>query len=218
MIKAAMFDTKQYDRETFEKDKTDNIQITYYDTKLDLSTVSLANGFDCVIVFVNDNIDDKVIDALYSYGVKLIALRCAGFNNVDLKAAEGKICVCRVPAYSPNAVAEHAAALLLTSVRRIHKAYNRTREYNFSLSGFTGMTLCGKTVGVIGAGKIGRAFIDICKGFHMNVLVYDKFPDKDLDVNFVSLDELFEKSDIISLHCPLTEENYHMISEENIKK
>lgn len=216
MIHAAMFDTKPYDKESFDALCDDSVSITYFETKLCPSTVRLAKGFDCVIAFVNDELNNAVIEALSSYGIQLIALRCAGFNNVDIQAAFGKIHVVRVPAYSPHAVAEHAAALLLTSVRRIHKAYNRTREYNFSITGFTGMNLHGKTVGVIGAGKIGTAFIDICRGFHMRVLAYDHFPREMEGVTFVSLEQLFQESDIISLHCPLTDENYHLINAETI--
>ena len=155
---------------------------------------------------------------MYELGVKLIALRSAGYNNVDVKSAFGKIHVVHVPAYSPYAVAEHAAALLLTSIRRIHKAYNRTRDYNFSLNGLTGFDLHGKTVGVVGTGRIGRIFIDICRGFGMKVIAYDKFPAPDSGIDYVSLDELFEKSDIISLHCPLTEESRHMIDAAAIEK
>ena len=162
--------------------------------------------------------NSAVIKKLYEFGVKLIALRCAGYNNVDVQAAFGKIHVVHVPAYSPYAVAEHAIALLLTSVRRIHKAYNRTREFNFSLNGLTGFDFHGKTVGVIGTGKIGRIFIDICRGFGMHVVAYDRFPPKDSDIEYVSLDELFERSDIISLHCPLTDETRHMIGADAISK
>lgn len=216
MIKAAMFDTKPYDKESFEKYASDRLSITYFDTRLTPETVGLARGFDVVIVFVNDELSASVIDSLYSFGVRLIALRCAGFNNVDVKAAFEKIHVVRVPSYSPEAVAEHTMALLLTSIRRIHKAYNRTREYNFSINGLTGMNLCGKTVGVIGAGKIGKAFINICNGFSMRVLAYDKYPDTSVQAEFVSLETLLRESDIISLHCPLTEENYRMINAETI--
>ena len=167
-------------------------------------------------MFVNDDVNAKVIDGLYERGVKLIALRSAGYNNVDVRHAFGKIHVVHVPAYSPYSVAEHAMALLLTSIRRIHKAYNRTREFNFSLSGLTGFDLHGKTVGVIGTGRIGRIFIDICRGFGMRVLAYDKFPAKDSGIEYVSLEELYRNSDIISLHCPLTEESHHMIGSEAI--
>ena len=183
-----------------------------------MDTVSLAKGADVVCVFVNDDVGADVIDALCKMGVKLIALRCAGYNNVDIERAYGRINVVRVPAYSPYAVAEHAMALLLTSVRRIHKAYNRTRDYNFSLSGLTGFDLHGKTVGVIGTGKIGHIFIDICKGFGMNIICYDKFPQENSGLNYVSLDEIWEKSDIISFHCPLTDENHHMVNGDSIAK
>ena len=180
--------------------------------------MDLARGCDAVCVFVNDTVNAAVIDRLYEYGVRLIALRSAGYNNVDLQAAFGKIHVVHVPAYSPYAVAEHAIALLLTSVRRIHKAYNRTREFNFSLNGLTGFDFHGKTVGVVGTGKIGRIFIDICRGFGMNVIAYDRFPAKDSGITYVSLEELLEQSDIISLHCPLTDETRHMINAEAIGK
>ncbi|MBR6019911.1 MAG: 2-hydroxyacid dehydrogenase, partial [Lachnospiraceae bacterium] len=157
-------------------------------------------------------------DKLYEYGVRLIALRCAGYNNVDVAKAYGKIHVVHVPAYSPYAVAEHAAALLLTSVRRIHKAYNRTRDFNFSLNGLTGFDLHGKTAGIIGTGKIGRIFLGICRGFGMNVIAYDAYPAKDSDIEYVPLEELFERSDIISLHCPLTEQTRHMIDTDAIAR
>jgi D-lactate dehydrogenase len=151
-------------------------------------------------------------------GVRMVALRSAGYNNVDVQAAFGKVHVVHVPAYSPYAVAEHAIALLLTSVRRIHKAYNRTREFNFSLNGLTGFDLHGKTVGVIGTGRIGRIFINICRGFGMKVIAYDHFPARDSDIEYVSLDELFASSDVISLHCPLTEETRHLIDSSAIGK
>ncbi len=219
MIKVAFFDTKEYDRASFELCHVQNeMEFKFLETKLTEDTVDLAKDCDVVCVFVNDTVNDKVIDKLYEYGVKMIALRCAGYNNVDLSRAYGKIHVVHVPAYSPYAVAEHAAALLLTSIRRIHKAYNRTRDFNFSLNGLTGFDLHGKTVGVVGTGKIGRIFINICQGFGMNVIAYDKFPAKDSGLHYVSLDELFEKSDIISLHCPLTEETTHLINHENIEK
>ena len=167
-------------------------------------------------VFVNDTVDAEVVEKLYHMGVKAIALRCAGFNNVDIKACEGILRVFRVPAYSPHAVAEHAMALLLTINRRTHKAYIRTRDFNFSLQGLAGFDLYGKTVGVIGTGKIGRVFADICKGFGMNILAYDKFPAADSGLNYVELPELFAKSDIISLHCPLTDETRHIINADSI--
>ena len=176
-------------------------------------------GFDGVCIFVNDTVNPKVIDRLSEMNVKAVALRCAGFNNVDIKHAYKKLHILRVPAYSPYAVAEHTMALLLTSVRRIHKSYIRSRDFNFSLSGLTGFDLHGKTVGVIGTGKIGRIFMDICKGFGMKILAYDKFPNSSYtDIEYVSLDEIFEKSDIISLHCPLTDETYHMVDSYAIDK
>ena len=219
MIKVALFDAKAYDKPSFEYyGGLHDIQFRFWETKLNEDTVELAKGCDAVYVFVNDDVNAKVIEELYEYGVKLIALRSAGYNNVDVHAAFGKVHVVHVPAYSPYAVAEHAMALLLTSVRRIHKAYNRTREFNFSLNGLTGFDFHGKTVGVIGTGKIGRIFIDICRGFGMKVIAYDLFPAKDSDIEYVELDELFERSDIISLHCPLTNETRHMINDAAIEK
>lgn len=217
-IKIAFFDAKDYDMASFdEANKKGDFKIKYFETKLDEDTAKLAKGYDVACVFVNDTVNEKVISSLAKKGVKLIALRCAGFNNVDIKAAEGKIGVVRVPAYSPYAVAEHAAALLLTSIRRIHKSYIRTKDFNFSLNGLMGFDLHGKTVGVVGTGKIGRVFIDICRGFGMNVIAYDKFPAKDADYDYVDLKEIWKKSDIISFHCPLTEETYHMVDAKSIK-
>lgn len=219
MIRVAFFDTKEYDRKSFENyEKAGELEFKFLDTKLTEDTAELAKDFDAVCVFVNDSVNDKVIDKLYEGGVKMIALRCAGYNNVDVKHAFGKLHVVHVPAYSPYAVAEHAAALLLTSIRRIHKAYNRTRDFNFSLSGLTGFDLHGKTAGVIGTGKIGRIFIDICRGFGMNVIAYDAFPAKDSGIEYVELNELFERSDIVSLHCPLTDDTKHMINAAAIEK
>ncbi len=216
-MKIAFFDTKEYDRKSFEPyDGKEGMHFAFYETKLNADTADLAKGADAVCVFVNDNLDAETIEKLNSCGVKLIALRCAGYNNVDLKAAYGKIHTVRVPAYSPYAVAEHAMALLLTSIRRIHKAYNRTREFNFSISGLTGFDLHGKTVGVIGTGKIGRCFVDICKGFGMKVLAFDKYPSEIEGIRYVDKEELFRESDIISLHCPLTDETKHIISEKSI--
>ena len=222
-MKIAFFDTRPYDKPSFERIGAKNgIKFKYFETKLNEDTVELAHGFDGVCVFVNDIVNAAVIDKLVEMNVRIVALRCAGFNNVDVKYAFGKVHVLRVPAYSPYAIAEHAIAMLLTSIRRIHKAYIRTRDFNFSLNGMTGFDLHGKTVGVVGTGRIGRAFIDICCGFGMKVLAYDKFHAADLEgvecVRYVELDELFEKSDIISLHCPLTEETYHMIDAQTIEK
>ena len=218
-IKIAFFDAKDYDRNSFIKSNVDGkYEINYFETRLTEVTCRLADGFDVVCVFVNDDINKKVIDVLVEMKVKLIALRCAGYNNVDVEYAYGKIHIVRVPAYSPYAVAEHAMALLLASIRRIHKAYIRTKDFNFSLNGLTGFDLHGKTVGVVGTGKIGRIFIDICRGFGMNIIAYDKFPAEGTRINYVSLEEIWEKSDIISFHCPLTDENRHMVNVENIAK
>lgn len=216
-MKIAFFDTHKYEKEAFEKYK--NIfEFTFFEAKLDINTVNLTKGYQIVCVFVNDDCSKEVIDKLVDNGVNLIALRCAGYNNVDLEAAKGRIGVVNVPAYSPYAVAEHAMALLLTSVRKINKAYNRTRDFNFSLEDLMGFDLHEKTIGVIGTGKIGRVLINICKGFGMNIIAYDKFPATDSDIKYVDLDTLFEESDIITLHCPLTSETKHLINKESIKK
>ena len=220
-MKIAFFDAKPYDRPSFDKyGQEKGIEFKYFETKLNRDTVDLAQGYDGVCVFVNDTVDRCVIDRLYEMGVSVVALRCAGYNNVDVEYARGRVHVLRVPAYSPYAVAEHAMALLLTSIRRIHKAYIRTRDFNFSLSGMTGFDLHGKTVGVIGTGRIGRVFIDICLGFGMRVLAYDRYPVSNFAdgerVKYVTKEELFRESDIISLHCPLSEDTYHIINEESL--
>ncbi len=217
-MKIAFFDTKPYDKQSFEQYASDDFSFKFYETKLNIDTADLARGCDAVCIFVNDTADSAVIDKLYDLGVRVLALRCAGYNNVDVKHAYGKIHVVHVPAYSPYAVAEHTMAMLLTSIRRIHKAYIRTKDFNFSLNGLTGFDLYGKTVGVIGTGKIGRVFIDICRGFGMKVLAYDKFPLKDSDIEYVELDKLFTESDIISLHCPLTPETKYIIDKKSIDK
>lgn len=218
-MKVAFFDTKSYDKEQFELYQgMEGIQFTFFETKLTPKTVGLANGFDAVCIFVNDIVDKHVIDELESYNVGIIALRCAGYNNVDTEYARGKVMVARVPKYSPHAVAEFAMGMLLTSIRRIHKAYIRTKDYNFNLEGLTGFDLYGKTVGVIGTGCIGRAFIKIAQGFDMDVIAYDKFPTKSLGIEYVELNELWERSDIISLHCPLNDDSYHMINSRTIRR
>ncbi len=221
-MKLAFFDTKPYDIPSFNKYGGDfGIEIKYFEAKLNEDTVGLARGYDAVCAFVNDTVNREVIDRLVEMNIRVLALRSAGYNNVDIKYAMGKIHVLRVPAYSPYAVAEHAIALLLTSIRRIHKAYIRSRDFNFSLSGLMGFDLHGKTVGVIGTGKIGRVFIDICRGFGMNVLAYDKYPSPEVEregVKYVTLDDLLERSDIISLHCPLTDDTYHLIDESAIER
>ncbi len=217
-MKVAFFDAKPYDMPGFDRFAAGtDLEIKYFETKLSEDTVSLAAGFDAVCVFVNDTVNEGVVNRLYDLGVRVIALRCAGFNNVDTRACFGKIHVYRVPAYSPYAVAEHAMALLLTLNRKIHKAYNRTREFNFSLSGLSGFDLHGKTVGIVGTGKIGRIFADICKGFGMHILAYDKFPVQNSGLNYVELPELFAKSHILSLHCPLTDETYHLINDDTVE-
>ncbi len=215
-MKVAFFDSKPYDEEFFHPYSNESLKMKFFETKLNEDTVSLASGYDVVCAFVNDTINATVIDKLYEFGIKLIALRCAGYNNVDLKHAKGKIGVVRVPAYSPYAVAEHTIALLLTLVRNTHKAYVRTKSFNFSLNGLLGFDLRGKTVGVIGTGKIGSIFAEICKGLGMHVLAYDKFPNESLDLEYTTLEYLFENSDVISLHCPLTEESYHLIDKNAI--
>lgn len=219
MIKTAMFDAKPYDMGGFKRfiDGTD-IQLKMFEAKLNEDTAALTRGYNAVIAFVNDDISRKVIDILCENGVKLIAMRCAGFNNVDVKYAHGKIPIVRVPDYSPYAIAEHAAAMLLTSVRRIHKAYIRTKDFNFSLKGLIGFDLHGKTVGVVGTGKIGQCFVNICRGFGMEVIAYDPFPVEGSGIEYVTLDELFRRSSIISLHCPLTPETNHLINSKTIAK
>ncbi len=218
-MRIAFFDAKGYDKPSFEKYAGEaGITIKFYETKLCEDTVTLARGCDGVCVFVNDEVSATVIDMLLEEGCKFIALRCAGYNNVDLKHLNGRMPVFHVPAYSPHSVAEHAMAMLLTSIRRIHKAYIRTRDFNFSLNGMTGFDLHSKTVGIVGTGKIGRCFIDICRGFGMRILAYDKYPADIPDVTYVDTDTLFRESDIISLHCPLMKDTYHMIDENAIEK
>ncbi len=220
MKKIAFFDTKPYDKIWFEKLKGNyDIEIKYFENKLNSDTAVLAMGYDGVCAFVNDNIDKNTIKILSSVGATLLVMRCAGYNNIDLKEAKDRLTILRVPDYSPYSVAEHTMALLLALNRRIPKAYIRTRDFNFSLSGLVGFDLHGRTVGVIGTGRIGRCFINICQGIGMNVLAYDKYPAKDLkNVKYTTLDELFEKSDVISLHCPLNAESYHMLNTESFQK
>lgn len=217
MKKIAFFDSKKYDIESFNRINKE-YELHFFESKLNENTVVLSKGMDAVCVFVNDDVNKNVLDKLNEYGIQLLALRCAGYNNVDIKAAYKKVHIVRVPAYSPYAVAEHAMALLLCLNRKIHKAYLRTREFNFNIQGLTGFDLFGKTAGIIGTGKIGVSFINICKGFGMKVLAYDPYPNNDLDVDYVSLEELVSNSDIISLHCPLTNDTMHIINKENIDK
>lgn len=213
MKKIAFFDMKPYDLEWFDKLNTE-YEIDYYSEKLTYLTARLAKGYDGVIAFVNDTLNSKTINQLYEFGVKVIALRCSGYNNVNMKAAHDKITIMRVPVYSPYAVAEHSMALFLSLNRKIHKAYNRTRDFNFSLNGLTGFDLNGKTVGVIGTGKIGQIFIKICKGFGMNVIAYDPYKIDNPDFTYVDLDTLYKESDVISLHCPLIKSTEYMLNAE----
>lgn len=223
MIKILFFDTKEYDKKLFDEYNIDyGYDITYLETKLNSETAPLARGYDAVCIFVNDFADKRALDILKECGVKLIVLRCAGFNNVDIENLPNDLTVVRVPEYSPYAVAEHAVALLLSIDRKIYKAYQRTKKYNFTLNGLLGFDIHGKTVGVIGTGKIGKAFIQIMRGFGTEVLAYDVFEDKEAEKNlgfrYTTLDELYQKSDIISLHCPLTNENKKMINSDSIDK
>lgn len=217
MEKIAFFDTKPYDRIWFDKLNTE-YDIKYIDYKLTPDTAAAARGCKAAVAFVNDTINSETIDELCSVGVRLIAMRCAGYNNVDLRYAKDKIDIVRVPVYSPYAVAEHTMALLLTLNRKIHKAFIRTRDFNFSLNGLIGFDLHGKTAGVIGTGQIGRIFINICRGFGMNVIAYDPYPAKDTDIEYVPLDRLFADSDVISLHCPLTSDTRYIINEGSLAK
>ena len=219
----AFFDAKPYDRESFnDLNKEYGFDIRYFRYHLTNDNVILAQGFDVVVIFVNDIINTEIIHKLTQFGVKLIALRCAGFNNVDLKAALNNIKVVRVPAYSPNAIAEHTITLMLALNRKIHRAYFRTRDSNFTLDGLLGFDMYHKTAGIIGTGRIGKVLIKILRGFEMNILAYDKYEDEEyarqLDYKYVSLDELFSKSDIISLNCPLTKETEFIINKNSIEK
>jgi D-lactate dehydrogenase len=221
--KITFFDTKPYDRDFFESvNQNYHYPIKYHSSHLTLDNISLTQGFDAICIFVNDNITAEMIELLAKNGIRLIALRSAGYNNVDLRAVFNKIHVVRVPAYSPYAVAEHAVALMLTLTRKTHKAFYRTRDNNFNINGLLGFDMHGKTAGVIGTGKIGRCVINILSGFGMRILGYDNFPDeayaKEKGIRFVDLDMLYRESDIITLHCPLTPETMHMINKESIGK
>ncbi len=213
----AFFDAKPYDKEWFDK-YNKNYDIRYYVGRLRPENAKLAEGAKAVCVFVNDDVNEKTIEILSRLKVEVILLRCAGYNNVSVKTAQKRgIKVLRVPAYSPYAVAEHTMGLILALNRKIPRAYIRTRDFNFSLNGLMGFDLHGKTAGVIGTGKIGRVFIDICKGFGMNVLAFDPFPAKIDGVEYVSKEELFTDSDIISLHCPLTKETHYIINKSSLE-
>ena len=221
--KIAFFGAKPYDIASFDKvNEKYNYDIRYYKGHLNPNNVVLTQDTDVVCIFVNDTADAAVIDAMVDNGVKLLALRCAGFNKVDLKAAKGKLPVVRVPAYSPYAVAEYSLALMLSLNRKIHRAYWRTRDGNFSLNGLMGFDMHGKTIGIIGTGKIARILIRLLKGFGMRILAYDLYPDMKFageeGISYVSLDELYRESDIISLHCPLTDQTKYMIDKDSIDK
>ncbi len=215
----SFYDTKPYDKYFFEKQQSQyDFVINFYEEKLNKHTARMAEGSDAVVAFVNDTLDAPTIERLYGLGIRVVGMRCAGYNNIDFNAAKDRIRILRVPAYSPYAVAEHAMGMALLLNRKLHRAYNRTREYNFSLNGLTGFDFHGKTIGVIGTGKIGQAFIDICMGFGMHILAYDPYPVQRDGVTYVSLDTLCRESSVISLHCPLTKETKHIINADTIGK
>jgi D-lactate dehydrogenase len=220
-MKIAVFSTKPYDQTYFEKYQAEHdFQFTFFSTPLDQDTANLTVGFEVACVFVNDKVDNATIEILAKNGIRLIALRCAGYNNVDVESARRNgIKIVRVPAYSPEAVAEHAVALILTLNRKTHKAYNRIREGNFSLNNLIGFNLHGKTIGVVGTGKIGATFCKIMQGFGCKILAYDLYPSEELvslDVEYLSLDKVFAQADILSLHCPLNPDTRHIVDKRAI--
>ncbi|MDP4292376.1 MAG: 2-hydroxyacid dehydrogenase [Bacteroidota bacterium] len=221
-MKTAVFSTKVYDKDYLEKANAGRHELVFFESTLRPSSVRLAEGFDAVCAFVNDNLSAEVIEGLARLGIKLIVLRCAGFNHVDIEAtSKYDIMVLRVPAYSPHAVAEHAVALITTLARKTHKAYNRVRDGNFSLERLIGYDLFGKTVGIIGTGRIGAALANIMMGFGCNIIAFDRYPNKELigkGVKYMTQDEVFAQADIISLHCPLTPESHHMINRETLNQ
>lgn len=221
-MKILFYDTKKYDKESFDAALSafPEIEIHYLDTDLSPNTARLAKGYDAICAFVSSDVGKEVVSVLAQAGIKLILMRCAGFNNVDLEACEKEgITVLRVPGYSPEAVAEHAMCLALAVNRHVHKGYIKVRENNFSLVGLTGINFHGKVAGIVGTGKIGAAMCRICHGFGMKVIAYDIYRNPDLDfVEYVDFDTLLKTSDLISLHCPLTEDNYHLICKETIEK
>ena len=221
--KIIFFDIKDYDKEFFKKyEKNYNFEMTFLKVRLTEETANLTKGYDVVCGFANDNINKETIDIMIENGIKLLAMRCAGFNNVSLKDIHNRFKVVRVPAYSPHAIAEYTVGLILAVNRKIHKAYVRTREGNFSINGLMGFDLDGKTAGIIGTGKIGQILIKILKGFEMKVIAYDLYPNQkaadELGFEYVSLDELYAKSDIISLNCPLTKDTQYMINRRSMLK
>ncbi len=218
-MRIAFFSTKPYDRIWFEPMGKDyGFDIHFIELPFTEETVFLAKGHDAVCIFVNDHVNKAMIDQLCDMGIKALLLRSAGFNNVDIGAAKGRLPVLRVPSYSPEAVAEYALAMLMTVNRRTHKAYNRTRDFNMNINGLMGTDINHKVAGVIGTGKIGQAMIRIFHGFDMQVLAYDPYPNPALDVKYVELSELLEKSDFISLHCPLTEDTRHIINRDAVAR
>lgn len=222
-MRILFYDTKSYDRDSFTDALREfpDVEIEYTKSDLDPRTAALADGFDAVCAFVSSDVGARTLEILHEKGIGLVLMRCAGYNNVDLEAAkEYDICVMCVPGYSPEAVAEHAMALVLACNRRLYKAYNKVRENDFSLSGLMGVTLHGKTAGIIGTGKIGAAMCRICKGFGMRVLAYDVYQNEALKdfVEYVSLEKVLSDSDVISLHCPLTDSTYHMINIDTIRQ
>ncbi|MGL4899980.1 MAG: 2-hydroxyacid dehydrogenase, partial [Shewanella sp.] len=222
-MRVGFFSAKQYDMEYFNRTNVDfGAQIEYFDYRLCMQTVKLAEGFEIICAFVNDSLNEEVLTELAKGGTKIIAMRCAGFNNVDLVAAKRLgMQVVNVPAYSPESVAEHTVALMLTLNRKIHKAYQRTRDANFSLEGLVGFNMSSKTVGVIGTGKIGLATIKILLGFGCKVIAFDPFINPAvvaLNVEYQDLDAIYANSDIISLHCPLTADNHHLLNKESFAK
>jgi D-lactate dehydrogenase len=221
-MRILFYDAKKYDVDSFDKElvKFSNIEVEYLDTDLSRSTVALARGYDAVCAFVSSDCSAKVLEKLNEFGIKLLLLRCAGFNNVDVEAANKYgITVLRVPGYSPEAVAEFAITIALAVNRHLHKSYIKVRENNFALTGLTGINFFGKTAGIIGTGKIGAAMCRICRGLGMKVIAYDAYVNPNLYfVEYKSFDEVLAESDLISLHCPLTEDNYHMINKDTIAK
>lgn len=218
-MKIAFYSTKPYDRIWFEPlAKEYGFSIHFMEVPCNEETIFMAAGYDAICIFVNDYVNKEMIDKLYEMKVKAILLRSAGYNHVDIKAAEDKVAVLRVPSYSPEAVAEYAAALLLSVNRFTHKAYGRTRDFNMSINGLMGRDLHNKVAGVVGTGKIGQAMIRILEGFGMSIIAYDPYPVKGLDVEYVSLEDLIKRSDVISLHCPLTKETKHIINKKTIAK
>ncbi len=222
-MKIALFSSKKYDQESFSKvNKSFNHDITYFDFPLNLQTAKMSEGFDAVCAFVNDDLSAPVLKCLAKQGIKVIAMRCAGYDLVDLEEAKKLgLQIVRVPAYSPESIAEHTLGLMLSLNRHIHRAYQRTRDANFSLDGLTGYNFHGKTVGVVGTGKIGLATIRILKGFGMNILAFDPYPNPaaiELGVTYTSLDEIYRLSDVITLHCPMSKENYHMLNQHAFDK